>query len=86
MDIATFSKAIFFRSWGEPMTDLPADALQARSAEITHLLDELASTLDVNFSLSRQEQLALLDHALEIRAAFRKRAERFQAYFVPTDE
>lgn len=69
------------------MTDLPADALQARSAEITHLLDELASTLDVNLdSLSRQEQLALLDHALEIRAAFRKRAERFQAYFVPTDE
>ena len=68
MDIATFSKAIFFRSWGEPMTDLPADALQARSAEITHLLDELASTLDVNLdSLSRQEQLALLDHALEIR-------------------
>ena len=68
------------------MADLPDDAIPARS-EIARLLNSLASALGANLeTLSRPEQLTLFERALDIRASFRKRAERFQAYFVPSDE
>lgn len=66
---------------------LSSDELMMKGAVISRCLEEVAFCMGADLDpLTRGEQVELLRNALEIRAAHKERAERFQANVVADDE
>lgn len=60
----------------------PRDLL-SKASEITRMLNALANEMGADLDvLGDEAQTALLKRALELRRHFKRRAERFQAYWI----
>lgn len=63
------------------------ELLMMKGSAISRCLEEAAFHMGVDLDpLTRDEQVELMRRALEIRAAHKERAERFQADWVGGDE